>query len=84
MNRICFEIDANGDLVSVASDEPVEVYIVNPKTPADRVYLYGADIGPHHVQKLIGGYAVGHKDDGIFGGSGSHLPPSKVVLKVVE
>ena len=84
MNRVCFEIDKDGQLVSVATDEPIECYIVAPHCARDRVYLYGANTGPDHVSKLIGGFSVGHADDGTLGELASpRLPPSKPALKVV-
>jgi hypothetical protein len=85
--RIVFELDANGELASIASDEPCEVYICQPSCPGDRVYLYNQDVGPECVRKLIGGYAIGHADDGTLGGTGCpvspKLPPIKPKLKVV-
>lgn len=85
MNRVCFVLDANGELDSIAADAPIEVYIVQPSCPGDRVYLYqSADFGPEHVRKLIGGYSVGHAGDGTLGAFETpRLPPSKPILKVI-
>lgn len=85
MNRICFVLNKNGELDSIAADSDIEIYIVAPHCPRDRVYLYqSADIGPEHVRKLIGGYSVGHAEDGMLGeGTGSRLPPSKPKFSVV-
>ena len=84
MNRVCFEIDKNGELVSVASDEPIECYIVAKHCANDRVYLYGVDVGPEHVREQIGDFSIGHKDDGTLGDfTFPRLPPSKPSLKIV-
>lgn len=85
MNRICFVLDKNGELSNIAADAPVEIYIVAPHCIRDRVYLYqSADFGPEKVRELIGGFVVGHINDGMLGiGEGSKLPPSKPSLKVV-
>ncbi len=37
MNRITFTLDKNGHLERICADEEVEVYIVAPKVPRDRV-----------------------------------------------
>lgn len=71
MNRITLTFDEGGSIVRICSDEPVEVFFVSPHTPHDRVYLYGSnDVGPQYVREEIGGFAVGHADDGTLGDGG--------------
>lgn len=88
MNRITLTLDRNGDIDRICSDEPVEVYFVSPHTPADRVYLYGGvEVGPQFVRQEIGGFAVGHADDGTLSTSemvSPKLPPSRPSLKPVD
>lgn len=86
MNRICIELDKNGEFASIVADAPIDIFIVAPHCKRDRVYLYqSAEFGPEKVRALIGGFPVGHIDDGMLGiGEGSKLPPSKPALKVVS
>lgn len=86
MNRICFVLSDKGELEGIAADAPVEIYIVAPHVPHDRVYLYqSAQFGPQFVRELIGGFAVGHSDDGVIGdGDGrGKLTPSKPHIGVI-
>lgn len=88
MNRVTIELTANGEIGTICSDEPIELYFVSPSTPRDRVYLYDAvKIGPEHVRSQIGGYSVGHADDGTLDTGqppSPRLPPSRPALKIVE
>jgi hypothetical protein len=88
MNRITITFKSNGDIGDICSDEPVEIYFVDPNMPADRVYLYqSAKIGPEHVRNEIGGYAVGHRDDGTLPTEGAvspMVPPSRPGLRLVK
>jgi hypothetical protein len=90
MNRICIVLNEHGEFTDIAADQPLEIYVVCPHCPADRVYQYGAaDFGPEHVRKLIGGFAIGHLHDGTFGmgdGTGKRSPsrPALTVVKVGE
>ena len=85
MNRICIELDKNGEFGGIVADSEIEIYIVSPHTPSDRVYKYGAaKFGPEHVREMIGGFPVGHLMDGTLGlGEGAKLQPSKPSLKGV-
>ena len=87
-NRICFVFDENGGISDICADSPIDIYLVEPSRPNDRVYLYGsANFGPEHVRSQIGGYSVGHVMDGTLdvGGTVSpRLPPSKPALSVVK
>jgi hypothetical protein len=85
MNRICIVIDKNGDITDIAADTEIEIFWVAPHCPRDRVYKYeSAEIGPEYVRKWIGGYPVGHLNDGTFGiGEGSKMQPSKPKLTIV-
>lgn len=81
MNRVVILLDKNGDLSVVASDEPVEVYVVSESAPDDRVYLYNAKVGPRAVGALLGNSTVGHAADAKLGGHGeAALPPSRRLL----
>ena len=86
MNRFCILLDEKGEIDRLVADEPIEIYWVDPRVPHDRVYKYeAADFGPQFVRELIGGFAVGHMNDGGLGiGSESKLPPSKPALTVVQ
>jgi hypothetical protein len=87
MNRIAISLNAHGEFSGIASDGPVEVFIVDPNCPSDRVYQYeSVEVGVQHVQALIVGYAVGHAHDGrLLEGDGTgRRPPSKPILKAVK
>jgi hypothetical protein len=61
VNRVTLTLDANGDILRICADEPVESYTVSRDLPADRVYLCGhVEIGPQFVQEEIGGHPIGH------------------------
>jgi len=38
MKRVTFTIDECGFIHRICADEPIEVYIVDPHAPRDRVY----------------------------------------------
>lgn len=88
MNRVTITLNEGGDIVRICSDEPIECFFVSPHTPEDRVYLYGSvDVGPQHVREEIGGFAVGHADDGTLATDGPispKLPPSRPALQVIS
>lgn len=85
MNRITLTLD-RGNVVKICSDEPVDVYFVDPAVPHDRVYLYGSvEVGPQFVRREIGGYAVGHAHDGTLDVGGPicpRLPPSRPAIEL--
>lgn len=85
MNRFCILLDKNGEIDRLVADQELEIFFVDPRVPHDRVYKYSAaDFGPEFVRELIGGYAVGHANDGTLGpGNAPRLPPSKPTLKVI-
>jgi hypothetical protein len=85
LNRLTITLTPNGEIDAICADSPLEVYIVAPHVPHDRVYLYGStQVGPQFVQQQIGGYAVGHAGDGTLGEfEAAHLPPSKPALTIV-
>lgn len=63
MNRITFTMKVDGQIVRICSDEPVEIYIIQPSTPHDRVYKWSSlDAGPGVVDEEIGGWPIGDKD----------------------
>jgi hypothetical protein len=67
MNRITFTMDKRGLIERICADAEVEVYIVSPHTPRDRVYRWSSvRVGSEAVREGIEGWPVGDKD---------HLPP---------
>ena len=86
MNRIAVTFDPNGDIQQISSDAPVEIFLVDPTAPQDRVYRYEAvKTGPRFVQEQIGGYAVGHAGDGTLGDfTAPHEAPSRPALRLVH
>lgn len=84
--RICVTLTEHGEIAAICADAPVDVFIVDPTVPHDRVYQYGAEIGPQHVRDAIGGYAIGHSADGTLGeGDGtSRRPPIRPRLAAVS
>ena len=76
MNRVTITLTPHGEIARICSDEPIECYWVSPHTPHDRVYLFDAVYtGPQFVREEIGGYAVGHADDGTFRGNDAPISP---------
>ena len=60
--RITFTMDKRG-LRRICADEEVEVYIVSPHVPRDRVYRWSSlEVGHGHVDEEIDGWPVGDKD----------------------
>jgi hypothetical protein len=53
---ITFTMDESGFIHRNCADEEVEVYIVSPRAPRDRVYRWSAlTVGPKHVDEEIEG-----------------------------
>jgi hypothetical protein len=85
--RIAITLTEHGEIKSIASDAPAEVYIVQPNCPRDRVYLYSQDVGPEHIRAAIGSYAIGHAADGTLDVGlpvSPKLPPISARLAIVE
>lgn len=40
MNRICISMDYSGNLVGIASDEPIRVFMIADHCPPDRVFEF--------------------------------------------
>lgn len=90
MNRVAIHLDARGEIVAIASDEPVELYWAADATPGDRVYRMDPDngiyeVGVAAVHAILGNDPVGHAlDQSTLGeGYGPRLPPSRPKLTVV-
>lgn len=85
MNRVAVVLNSHGEIARIVADAPVEVLIVDPNAPADRVYSYQVGTGPHLVRQEVGGFAVGHAADGRLGeGDGTgRRPPSRPSLTLV-
>ncbi|MFT8247278.1 hypothetical protein [Roseomonas sp. BN140053] len=63
MNRITFTVDETGNLVRICADEEVEVFIVDPNVPRDRVYQWSSlRVGRDAVEEELGGWPVGDKN----------------------
>lgn len=62
MKRITFTMDDRGLIHRICADDEVEVYIVSPSVPRDRVYRWSSlRVGPVQVDEEIDGWAVGDK-----------------------
>ena len=67
MKRITFTIDSHGIIERICADEEVEVYIVSPHAPRDRVYRWSSlRVGPAQVDDEIADWPIGDR---------GHLPP---------
>lgn len=63
MDRITFTLDEHGRIVRICADQEVEVYIVCPDVPRDRVYRWSStQVGPEHVEEEIGGWPIGNRE----------------------
>jgi hypothetical protein len=63
MDRITFTLDECGRIVRICADQEVEVYIVCPDVPRDRVYRWSStQVGPEHVEEEIGGWPIGNRE----------------------
>ncbi|MFT8247274.1 hypothetical protein [Roseomonas sp. BN140053] len=63
MNRITFTVDENGHLVRICADQEVEVFIVAPNVPRDRVYRWSSlQVGRSAVEDEVGGWPVGDRN----------------------
>ena len=64
--RIVIVLNEHGEPVEFAADGEIELLIIAPNCPTDRVYRYGSvDISTDRVDALIGGHPIGHASDGI-------------------
>ncbi|WP_426954177.1 hypothetical protein [Muricoccus radiodurans] len=63
MKRITFTVNERGGIARICADEEVEVYIVDPKVPRDRVYRWSSlEVGPDKVDEEIDDWPVGDRD----------------------
>ncbi len=63
MKRITFTMDDRGLIHCICADEEVEVYIVSPSVPKDRVYRWSSlRVGPEKVNEEIDGWPVGFRE----------------------
>jgi hypothetical protein len=63
MDRIAITLDENGNVVGIRADAEVEVYLVSPSVPRDRVYRWSSlRVGRDDVDEEIGGWPIGDKD----------------------
>ena len=91
MNRVCISLDQHGNLVGVASDEPIRCFLINDHSQSDRVFEFTPSegtlrIGVEHVREMLRDDGIGHiNDDRRFGrGYGPPKPPSRPPLKVID
>jgi hypothetical protein len=62
MKRITFTMDERGLIRRICADEEVEVYIVSPHVPRDRVYRWSSlRVGPEQLDEEIDGWPVGDR-----------------------
>ena len=56
MNRACLVANADGDILAVATDDPIRFILINDHVPHDRVYEVIVSnvlkIGVEHVQAM--------------------------------
>lgn len=63
MKRITFTMGERGLIHRICADEEVEVFIVSPHVPRDRVYRWSSlQVGPQQVNEEIDGWPVGDRD----------------------
>ena len=63
MDRVTITLDENGHVVRICADAAVEVYLVSPHVPRDRVYRWSSlRVGRADVDDEIDGWPVGDKD----------------------
>jgi hypothetical protein len=63
MKRITLTMNDRGLIERICADEEVEVYIVCPNVPRDRVYRWSSlRVGPEQVDEEIEGWPVGDRD----------------------
>lgn len=63
MKWITFTMDDRGLIHRICADEEVEVYVVSPHVPKDRVYRWSSlRVGPDRVDAEIDGWPVGDRD----------------------
>jgi cellulose synthase/poly-beta-1,6-N-acetylglucosamine synthase-like glycosyltransferase len=79
MNRVVITFDKSG-CFSVASDQEIEVFIVDDNAPNDRVYQMVADHGVELVAAQLRGDPVGCANDEQFG----KLAPSRPKFTVID
>jgi hypothetical protein len=57
--RIAIVLNEHGEPAEFAADGDIELPIIDPNCPTDRVYRYGS------VDALIDGHPIGHANDGL-------------------
>lgn len=60
MNRITVTLDEHGIPIRFCADQEVEIFLVHPNVPDDRVYQWSSlRVGEEHVDKEINGWPIG-------------------------
>ena len=63
MNRIAITLDENGHVVRIHAGAEVELYLVSPSVPRDRVYRWSSlRVGRKGVDDEIADWPIGDKD----------------------
>jgi hypothetical protein len=76
MNRITLTLDNKGDIIKICSDEPVELYWIEPNARHDQVFLHGAvKIGAKFVEGELKKHPISHLDDELCGKLPAGMPP---------
>ena len=62
-NRITFTMNEQGGIVRICADEDVEVFLICPHVPRDRVYQWSSlKVGKHHVDDEIDKWPVMNRE----------------------
>ena len=85
-NRVVMVLNEHGEPTLFCSDQPIELYWVDPNTPGDApVYLYGSvQVGSQFVDQVIGGHPIGHYDDAELGKLPAGLPPGRALEMISQ
>jgi hypothetical protein len=77
VNRVVMLLNKHGEPCSFCSDQPIELYWVDPNAPPDdHVYLHSTvNVGPEFVDQAISGHSIGHYYDAEEGKLQPGLPP---------
>ena len=92
MNRVCLVTNEGGDILKVASDEPIRFFVVNDHIPNELVYELRPDgggvlrIGVEQVRSTLRDDPVGHMhdQDRLGTGHGPRRPPTPPSLRLVD
>jgi hypothetical protein len=77
MNRIIFTKDDEGDVVSICSDEPIELYMAEcDDNGTNYVFFHeGVDVGSELVEAALQEHPISHCRERRFGKLPAGMPP---------